>query len=341
MGSLILRAFEQGPLFVSPEFVGMSCNYAAAPPEGVIYGANRTWDSRGGTASRFIPKDIAVSAGVYDWTAFDGLMAANSGKRIHIMLGCPPDWMVSRAAVGGATAYGGKSNMCPDDLEAYADLIRAMAVRARDKWGITGMVWDMWNEINGTGFYNDSLALLGPYVRRMAIEIRKHDPSATILAPNTNATSGSYLTNMLALSDGKDGRIADYCNGVSMHTYHMSYSMPNVVRMLYSMINEFRAAATAGGMPGAELHMNECGANQSFAKSGRMHGLRMVVAAALGCRSYIGYTYDHATFAISPFIEDWNQFASLISGRWIDYCAVENGNTFVLVSNGTRHVLTL
>jgi hypothetical protein len=286
---------------------------------------------------------INPADGVYEWDAFDALLAGIKGgenKRLEVTLGHPPDWMVFRPAVGGATAYGGKSNMCPDDLDAFCDLVRVISLRAQAAGFVHGLVWDAWNEINGTGFYNDDINLLGPYVRRVSQTVRQYDPLGSVLAPNTN-TSGAYLATVLAVPDGAGGTVADWCDGGSIHTYHPSYTLLNAVRILGNAVGVFKGALSESGIANPQLHVNEAGIAASMLYASTIHGARMKIMAALGCSSYSGYQLGHATYGLEVAVDDWNATYELLAGKYIEYAAVENGVRLVIVVAGASHVVTL
>jgi len=337
-GTVVLKDSRTPSLYIPPEFVGMQCNLVAAPT-GCIYGATRAWDNRAGTTVPGNIKSIAPSSGTYAWDGLDALFLNNPAKKIHITLGCPPDWMVTRAAVGGATAYGGKSNMVPDDLEAFCEAVKQIILRG-NAVGRSGFVWCLWNEINGTGFFNDSLALLGPYTKQVAATIRQYDPTGTILAPNTNIDP-ELLATVLEISDGGGGKIKDYVDGVSMHTYHLSGTLGNAVRIFYDAVNNFKQVLSDTGMGDAEIHMNEAGVNSTYFYAANLHSVRMLLMAAMGVKSYMGYTWDHQTYAISSYVSNWNATAQLISGKNIDYAALEQGSKFVIIVDGVRQEITL
>lgn len=336
--SFVLRGEEEGGLYVPASFFGLTVGLSSSL-SGYSFGRTRTHDTSAGTAGRCLMAVINPSEGVYSWEALDALMVIAQGKHLEITLGHPPDWMVTRTAVGGATAYGGKTNMVPDNLDAFCDLVRLIALRAKAA-GFEGNTWDLWNEINGPAFFNDNPALLGPYTRRVVQTIRQYDPTGKILAPNTN-TSHDYLATTLAISDGAGGAIRNWVDGCSMHTYHAAYTTLNAARLYRNAKIQFSNVMNAAGLPNATFHLNEGGIDKNVPYAAKTHAVRAQILAAAGASSYTAYSLGHATYDYSAGKDAWNEAYDRLAGKYIDYCAVENGTRLVLVVNGTSHTLSL
>lgn len=301
--------------------VGIQTNQAAAAT-GFVRGAVRTWDCRGGTANAALVKNFNPSDGVYDWTSIDGILAGSPGATIHVCLGCPPDWMVSRAAIGGA-AYGGKSNMVPDNLDAYCAVVVLLAQRIKAAGSVA--VWDTWNEINGAKFYAESgYTLLGPYVKAVAAAIRSVQPDAVINAPNTNQDF-ALLTSTLAVSDGAGGSIWQHCNGASWHYYFDRRTVPEVAMAIAGKNAQIRAAVPAGW----SISVNEAGIESANPRAAIIHVTRMAVCAALEV-DYMAYSADHVTYGMSGQEATWNAIAEMLIDSKLVACYLDHGQSLVL-----------
>jgi hypothetical protein len=73
--------------------------------------------------------------------------------------------------------------MCPDKLPEWAELVKTLVKRAKELFGKTGIVWQVWNEIDQSASYADDVALLGPYTRVTAQAIKQIDPTALVIGP--------------------------------------------------------------------------------------------------------------------------------------------------------------
>ena len=281
-------------------------------------------------------KNLNTAAGVYNWDVLDMLCSSNPGKRLIVTLGAPPDYMISRAAVGGAY-LGGKSNMCPDDLDAWAVAITAMATRLRDTHGRTGVIYELWNEIDQASVYADALSLLGPYVRRTVQAIRSIDPFAVILSPSlAGHDAAATLQNALALSDGSGSRLADWLDGICWHYYTQALHAYEHPIGYMQAVSAIRAACVASGV-NLPIWCTESGFQSTAPSIGARYQHRMLVFAALGVRHFLGYSYDAASFPVSPYEAQWNSAADLlVPGAVISSCVVGIASVKITI-NGVDH----
>jgi len=310
--------------------VGCQTN-TAAKPEGVIYDATRTWDCKGGVNKTANVRVMYPSAGVYDFSPIDGMLQGTYGLTVHTCLGCPPDWVVTRPNSGVNGAYGGKSNMVPDDLDAYCEFVDAFARHLLSYGAVVH--GDTWNEINGAGFFNDDTALLGPYVRRVAETIRAVQPDAYIYAPNTNY-SGNDLAAVMQVSDGVGGTIADHCNAASVHIYHDARTVPEIA--VNGTRNRIRLISSR--VPSSWLvSLNESGIEMANPRAGIIHATRLAVSASMGV-PYVAYTYDHTTYGMdAPVISAWNQVAEVLTDATLIDCRLQHGQVLRLeTTKGVR-----
>lgn len=319
-------------------FIGLSTSDIASAPSSIVHSTVRTWDYRGtlGLARRCVMRNLNTSAGVYNWDVLDMLCSSNAGKRLIVTLGAPPDYMISRAAIGG-TYLGGKSNMCPDDIDAWAVAVTALVTRLRDVHGRTGVIYEVWNEIDQTSVYADPIASLGPYVRRTAQAIRAVDPSAVVLSPSlAGHDAASMLQTALGVSDGAGGQLADWLDGVCWHYYTQAvhgYEHPINYLQAYSAI---RAACVANGVD-KPIWCTESGFQAAAPNIGTRYQQRMMVFAALGVQHFHGYTYDDTSFPVLPYEAQWNAAASLlVGGAVISSCVVGLSSVSIKI-NGIKY----
>lgn len=297
---------------VPENFVGLSTSDIVAAPSSITFGLVRTWDYRAdlGLTRRCVVKNLNPSAGVYNYDVFDKLLDNNPGKQVIFCLGQPADYLVSRSAIGGAY-LSGKANMCPDDLATWATVVQDICAHAAAR-GRTGLVWELWNEIDQTASYADSVALLGPYAKATAQAIRAIDPTAVILSPScagfsNRAPVGAFLAN----TDGAGGTGATWCDGVSFHYYNFTqygYEHPiNYVNAHSAM----RSMLTDLGLS-LPLWVTESGFPSTAPNIGKRYQHRMLTFAALGCKCFLGYNYDSTAFPVSPYATEWNVVADLL-----------------------------
>lgn len=298
----------------------------------------RTWDYRGtlGLSRRCVMRNLNTAAGVYNWDILDQLCTSNADKRLIVTLGAPPDYMTSRAAVGGSY-LGGKSNMCPDDLTAWAVAVTALAARLRDTHGRTGVIYELWNEIDQTSVYADALSLLGPYTKATVQAIRAIDPAAVILSPSlAGHDAAATLQTALGVSDGAGARLADWLDGVCWHYYTQSVHVYEHPINYTQAVSAIRAACVANNI-NKPIWCTESGFQAAAPSIGTRYPQRMVVFAALGVQHFHGYTYDDASFPVSPYQTQWNTAANLLTpGAVISSCIV-GLRTVQVTINGVQY----
>lgn len=326
-----------GSVTVPANFIGLSNQSTLAAPDSITYKTVRTWDFYGsrGTSYKLAMKTVNTSAGVYDWATFDELFGNNTTKDIVFCLGHPADYLVSRAAVGGAY-LGGKSNMCPDDLTAWATAVTAVVQRAKDTYGRTGLKWELWNEIDQTSCYNDTMSLLGPYTKTTAQAIKAVDPTAIVLSPSIAgpsqvATMRSYLTT----SDGAGALTSAWLDGLAWHYYNQTvyaYEHPvNYAQKFQAMADLLKSLSLT--LP---HYVTETGVLSTDNNMGQALQRRMAVFAAMGAKLFLGYSYDSASYPINSVVSAWNTMAAILRpGAVITSCIVGVGQMQITVDGMT------
>lgn len=306
----------------------------------MTYGMARTWDYLGQTGNPgLIVKYVCPStAGVYDWTTFDFFFTAHAGKDAIVTLGQPADWMISRAAIGGANA-GGKANMCPTgatELNNFVPVVTAMVQRAKDTYGKTGLKWELWNEIEGPGMYGDLQASLGPYAKAVSQAIKAVDPTAIVLTPSARDEDTAVLVgNFLAVSDGSTGKGGDWVDGIAFHYYGYDESAWTYA---YT-VGVYRQLALNAGYGSLPVYVTESGMLQPTANEGVKLQRRMLTFAALGCKSFVGYASDFTVNPMLPYASSWNATAAVVAGATITRCQKNANGSVTAIVNGTAYTV--
>lgn len=309
------------PIVVPANYVGVSCGGVNSANSSFIHGTVRSWDffGSGGThmTTDLVVKNINPSSGVYNWTVFDKLFTANTDKQVIMVLGQPADYLVSRAATGSAY-MGSKANMVPDDLAAWATAVTAIVSRAKNTYGRTGLIWELWNEIDQAASFNDTLSLLGPYTKATVQAIKAVDPTAIILSPSIAGgytSAATVLANYLNTSDGGTLKCLDYIDGITCHQYVQTASQisafDNPLQWVLNHKNLLSIVKNATGKSFA-VYMGESGVLSADTDGGRKYKLRLLTYAALGCKVFLGYQYDSSNYPISAYEAQWNTAATLL-----------------------------
>lgn len=323
---------------VPADFVGMSSAFVRIPSS-VTVNFTRSWDFYGslGWPNRCNMNILNPSAGTYMWTPLDDFAAAAVGRSVVMTLGQPADYLVSRAAIGGAYT-GGKANMCPDDLSGWGTAVQAVVSRLKNVWGRTGLHWELWNEIDSAPSYGDSISLLGPYTRVTAQAILAIDPTAKIMAPSTGLGSSTAFNTWVAAADGAGGTSKDWVSEANYHVYE-NYALGVTDGQYHpvAIVNQWNASKAALRTAGVDwpVYITEAGYTMQEPQQALDHQRAMLTLAALGAKAYIGYQYDDATnFGIQGISAQWNTVAGLLGGSPTISKLVLNGFRVTATING-------
>jgi hypothetical protein len=135
----------------------------------IPFGSLRLWDA--GVTWR----DIETSAGTYDWTRLDALVAhaQRHHVRVTLTLGMTPSF------------YADAPNESPTDLHAYARYVRAVMHRYRHFNGHRGIAsYQVWNEGNIHYFWAGTPHRLAELTRIVYRARNQVDPHAKVVAPS-------------------------------------------------------------------------------------------------------------------------------------------------------------
>ena len=318
---------------IPAQFVGLCCADIISVPGGVNFGTTRSWDYNAtfGVNAACVATFINPSAGVFNWATFDAFISNHLAKRIVFVLGATPDYLVSRAAIGGSYK-GTKGNMCPDDLTGWATLVTALVNRAKNTHGKTGIVWQLFNEINEPASYADAPALLGPYTRITAQAIKTADPTAKIISPPVSGTYNSaltYIRNYLLTSDGAGGVCADWLDGAAYHHYIQTLSESSASESCihyYNTYSTFLGMLRGIGLERLGVYITETGVLVGNPERAKVLQRRAIVFAAAGAKLCLLYSYDASHYAIQAFPDEINFINGLLaSGAVITSCKIGYG----------------
>jgi len=309
------------PVTVPTGYFGICAGNLLKVPDNVTHYLVRNWDYKGtnGANKEAIMTFINTSAGVYDWSTFDQLFSNNPTKDIIFTLGNPPDYLTARAAIGGAYR-GTKGNMCPDDLNAWATAVTAVVSRAKNTFGRTGLKWELFNEIDQSASYADTISLLGPYTKATVQAIKAVDPAAVILGPSIAGCDSAKLTvakNYINASDGAGGTAGQWLDGVSFHYYNQLITQKSANENPLNYVNAFKNFQGAMRDVGINLpiYCTESGVIAADTDGWRAYQRRALAWAAMGAKSCLFYQYDHAPYLMTGYVTQLNDVAAKLANN--------------------------
>lgn len=225
--------------------------------------------------------------------------------------------------------------MCPTGATElttnYIPAITAIVDRAKNTHGFTGIKWELWNEIEGPG--NLAMAELGALAamaKAVTAAIKAVDATAVVLTPSARDDDTAYLVgNFLALSDGAGGHGGDWVDGIAFHFYGLD--QPWTYKYTCDV---YREKAFNAGYAGLPLYVTESGMLRETEDSGVILQRRMLVYAAMGCQSFIGYATDSTENPLGAYAAEWNAAAAAIVGKTITSCMKNANGSVTAVING-------
>lgn len=311
---------------IASDFAGIHINNAASdigtlgktltPYHDLGFGYIRLWD----TFSNW--RYVNAVQGSYDWHRLDQLVALHkaAGKKLIYNLACAPDW-----ATGGS--HGGSQyapEVPPDNY--WTQWVTDVVTR----YAGTIDAWEIWNEPDGSTFYNGSTAQLA-HLCALAYPIIKSIASSSIvlLPPISGNSHGDYLDQMLAAGCG------DYCDAVSVHTY-LNTRQPE---QLIPFIEKLRSTFRLRGYSTKDFWSTEWGWQAYYDSSGNLVSTNtsadimsdtmgaayvsrgLLVHAATGVKRCFYYSMDGG-YLMKPQILDANTPATVLpAGTAFQYVA--------------------
>jgi hypothetical protein len=228
--------------------------------------------------------------------------------------------------------------MCPDNMQQWLDLARALVRRARDVLGVAGIVWQLWNEVDQTASYNDTMSLLGPYTRETAAAIRQEDPSAIILGPpvaGPNPVALAKLEAYLTAPDGVGGTAASHLDGVACHLYNQvagQISANENPTRYYSDMQQLIGLLSRLGLSGLPVWVTETGVISANTLKGKVLAQRAAIFAALGFELCLWYSYDGGSYDYTAHVAQLNSISAILKpGALIQSCQIGQDRVRLLV----------
>lgn len=328
---------------VPANFCGAQLYQATAFDAGAVIRNARPWATVvGGKGCNW--SNIETSKGVFDWAAFDaGFSRCASIPMLYFTLGRSPSWAAASITLP------------PTTVQDYADMCTALATRAKVTHGRTGVLWDVWNEIDYSGSWTGAASALGPLAKAGAAAIRAVDPTAKILSPNIVFTTGTRvaaLTTALGVSDGASGTLLTHIDGISIHYYAQDkLAQWYDTAMQWAQIEAMRTALAAAGAGALPVHVNESGVD----RVGKVYGgqsdqatlqLRaMALCAAAGYAGYCAYVYDAASGGaifgnVADYLNRWNVVASALNSATLTRLRI-NADQSITLTMGSGSTLTI
>jgi len=355
-----LRPLNAEPVTVPANFLGMTSLTATHVAAGtdVIYKHTRSWGYYRYAEGLSYPaggKYLAMNtlnpaSGVFNWVQFDLFFSQNKATCAEFIfcLGFPSDYLVSTAA-SGSPELGGKSNKCPTDLTAWASVVTEMATRAKNLHGVTGIVWELWNEFDvQTGqFWLDSFTNMAAYARSTALAARAVDPTCKIAGPSISGTGNGpgYISSFMQASDGAGGFGRDWIDCIGFHPYQPF--QPDTVDVYVARVFLLKSAVKSGGNANLPLWITETGIPSSAIgglpvdpNGSKSWARRLICHAALGVQRLTGFGIDedHEGYGIKPFLSGWNRAAALLSNSPKIQAFYDPATGYVVaVINGTAY----
>lgn len=273
---------------------------------------SRTWDYAYPSGTYGIQtRTVNPSSGTFYWTQFDAFFTNLADvPQLWVTIGTPADWMIARAALGGAL-FGTKGNMCPTgatELTAnYIPAVQAMVNRAKNTFGRTGLIWEMWNEFDLTG----ELAIserpaLAAMAKAVYQAIKAIDPTAIVIAPCIAYSGGiGTLITYLQSSDGATGKGGDWCDGVSFHFYNQ-HEYDNGFAYAAAM-NLMTQGMKSSGYASLPMYLGESGFYDASEEAVALPR-RILAFAAFGVKCVMLYARDFQN-PMDPFVTQFNDIA--------------------------------
>lgn len=135
-------------------------------------------------------------------------LAAQKGIRLVVPLGLSPAWASARPAEKSNYAPGNAAE--PASLDDWRVYVRTVVERYKGRVE----AYELWNEINLSGFYSGDLKGMVELARIAYEEIKKVDPNARFLSPSFTTDNGvDWLDRYLSLGGGQ------YADVISYHFY--------------------------------------------------------------------------------------------------------------------------
>ncbi len=323
---------------VPSSFVGLHFHRypqgSTVPAQPLTYSSVRTHD--GG----FRWQQIETSKGVFNWAAFDIMVATHTaaGRDILFTIFGTPAWASARPSEPSAYNVNGLVAE-PANMTDLADFVDALMVRAAGRI----KYFEVWNEVNLTGFYTGTQSKLSEMTRVVSQRVKAAMPSAKIVSASVTGlvaaaggTAETYLTNYMNASDGASGSAKDWIDIVGVHLYCSGGTFANIP----GMVDRVRASMATVGISAKPVWDTESGTISPDAltipqdRRRRLFAAQMILSAAKGVERVFWYSYDHLTmgFYTDSEFHSWREtFLASIVGKPITSVVVYQSTVYANV----------
>ncbi|MDP3579131.1 hypothetical protein [Methyloversatilis sp.] len=186
------------------------------------YKTYRIWDHKTADNKYLLWVTQNPSAGVYDWTQLDIIVAELEARGIqgwYVLSGTP-----AFARLGGAFSdpYGNPSGASPADPAFVTAFVTALLQRYNAGGRRFFRYIEPWNEPawdGSSGFYKGTAAQMAAICRAVYIAAKAVDPEIVVTTPSDWSAAG-HLAGLFAASDGAGGTGKDWLDAVCVHPYY-------------------------------------------------------------------------------------------------------------------------
>lgn len=285
---------------------------------------------------------VNTADGVYDWTALDAVVDYwySRGFDMIYTLSPTPTWASARPAEAASYELGSAAE--PASNTYWTNWCQAVASRYNGKI----RYWEVWNEVNLTGFYTGTKAKLAELARLAHTTIKSVNATNVILSPNVTslATGGAtYFDGYLTASDGAAGTGKDWFDIVACHLYCSASTRMGLDTD--GLVAALKAVLTTRSVT-KPIWNTECGllapdANALPADKMKHVKRSMLIAAALGVEHWSYYTFDHGTMGVhdrAQYANEWNLWLTQVGGTITRVNRLWDGRLAAVI-DGNRYLI--
>lgn len=204
----------------------------------------RLWDTRTAWLN------LQPTSDGYDFSNLDAQLdnaRARGVEHVTLVLAGTPRWAARVEAPTDAPWLGPGSASPPRSLETWTDFVSTVV----DRYAGRIDAYELGNEPNLRMFWNGDYNQLGAVVNAAAQVIRRHDPSATVVAP------APLISELRDTTEARHVWGAIDPDAVDVLAFHFYPARPGTIRSLPSIIRWLRAAARETGFVDTPLWITE------------------------------------------------------------------------------------
>lgn len=300
-------------------------------------------------------RQINTANGVYDWSTMDLWLSSVEARNmipVYVVFGTPT-WASARPAEASAYNVPGIAAE-PASMTTLSTFLNAFI----DRYGQRVKHFEVWNEVNGTGFYTGTKAALASIVETVATTVRARVTNSKIISPSVYGLKASaetpgvvYFREMLETQCPSTALLKNVVDIISFHSY------PEFQRFIEipEMVTRIRDVMVTAGIGSKPIWDTEVGILQSpkppEQQTDEYYAIWMVRAQLYsilsGCEAAFWYGYDYGNgtgltmgFHLRPKVMELRRayLAQLVgktvtsAGRLFDgrLCLATNNGTFIV-----------